>query len=156
MPSGNSFPPRKAPGPRPLTESTVIAALAKRAHQLDLLDARLRQSLPAPLNEQLRLAGIRGRSAVLLTPNPAWATRARAAQSSILAALHAVGVDADSIIVKVKLAPALHAQVQTVVATPLSPTAATHLRAAAKTVPDPELRALFLDLASVAERDCSS
>jgi hypothetical protein len=70
-------------------------------------------------------------------------------QTQILAAAHAIGVPAGSVIVKVApLPPVASAPEQS---KPLSAAAGLHLKAAATSIPDPELRALFLELASIAE-----
>lgn len=139
-----------------MAECAAIAKLGAQARELDRLDQRFRQLLPAPLNEQVRFAGIRGGRAVLLAPSPAWATRTRMAQTRILALLRTLGVQADSIVVKVKVVAAPLMKAEPVASVPVSAATARHLRAASKTVADPELRALFLDLASFAEGNASS
>lgn len=146
---------RKISGPKPVAQCAPVMALSAQARELDRLDQRLRQSLPPPLNERLRFGGIRRGRAVLLVPSSAWAARVRVAAPRILAALHAIGVQADSIVVKVVVSTPPMADVP-VASLPLSTASAQHLRAAAKAVADPELRALFLELASFAEGDSSS
>ncbi|MEO7148804.1 MAG: DciA family protein [Rhodanobacteraceae bacterium] len=132
-----------------------MAELTAQARKRDDLDQRLRQSLPPPLDQQIRLADLRDGRAVLLAPSPAWAARVRMANSQILAALRALGVQADS--VTVKIVPAPLSKPESISASmPLSRATAQHLRSAAKTVADPELRALFLEMASFAEADRAS
>jgi len=146
---------RKAPGPKPVAQCAPVLALSARARELDELDRRFRQALPAPLNERLRLAGLRGDRAVLLAPSPAWAARARTATPRVLAVLRTLGISADSILVKVvSEAPVRGEPVASV--PPLSAASARHLRLAAKAISDPDLRDLFLELASFAERDSCS
>lgn len=155
VPARNHTPPgHQAPGPKPVAQCAPVRALSARARELDNLDQQLRQSLPPPLNERLRYAGLRGSRATLLAPSPAWASRARMAQPKILAALRALGVQAETILVKVVAAPPQPAE--PIASLPLSAASARHLRAAAKAIADPELQALFLELASFAEKDSCS
>src|SRR3546814_20758289 len=70
-------------------------------------------------------------------------------QTQILATAHAIGTCASSVTVKV--APQPPAATIPDRSKPLSPAAATHLRAAAASFTDPEWRVLFLELASLAE-----
>jgi hypothetical protein len=130
-------------------ECGPVAALARRAHELDEMDRRLRQTLPSPLRDQVRLADIRDGRIVFLAPSPAWASRLRLAQAQILAAARAMGAQAGSVVVKVVPPPA--APHEPAKRTPLSRAAAEHLETAARSLSDPELRALFLELASIAE-----
>jgi hypothetical protein len=140
---------RTGHGPRPVADCGSFAALARKAGVLDALDRALRQTLPSPLREQVRFAQRRDERLVFLATSPAWASRLRLQQAQILAAARAIGVQAGSIIVKVApLPPAATAPEQS---KPLSAAAALHLKAAATSIQDPELRALFLQLASVAE-----
>ncbi|HXS74062.1 MAG TPA: DciA family protein [Rhodanobacteraceae bacterium] len=145
---------RPLPGPKPVAQSAPVKALSARARELDNLDRQLRQSLPPPLNERLHYAGVRGTRATLLATSPAWASRARMAQPKILAILRALGVPAETISIKVVAAPSPPAE--PVASLPLSAASARHLRAAAKTLADPELQALFLEMASFAEKNSCS
>jgi hypothetical protein len=128
-------------------------ALAKRAHEQDELDRQLRRTLPSPLRDQVRLADIRNGRIVFLAPSPAWASRLRLAQAQILAAARAMGAQAGSVVVKVVPPPA--APHEPAKRTPLSRAAAEHLKTAARSLSDPELQVLFLELASIAERSDS-
>ncbi len=137
-------------GPRDVRECEPFVALARMARKRDALDRRLRQTLPSPLREQVRLADLRHGCLVFLAPSPAWASRLRMAQAHILAAARAMGTKADSVVVKVsppRAAPVQEPPRQA----PLSRATARHLRTAARSLSDPELRDLFLELASVAE-----
>lgn len=155
MPSEDSKPPRRpVPGPKPVAQCAPVRTLSARARELDTLDQQLRRSLPPPLNDRLHYAGLRGTRATLLAESPTWASRARMAQPKILAALRALGVQAETILVKVVTTPPPPAEPNA--SLPLSAASARHLRAAAKVIADPELRALFLEMASFAERDSSS
>jgi hypothetical protein len=113
------------------------------------LDRALRQTLPSPLREQVRFANFRGDRLVFLASSPAWASRLRLQQAQILAAARAIGANAGSVTVKVAPLPPPDPQPEQL--KPLSAAAALHLKAAAKSIPDPELKALFLELASVAK-----
>lgn len=153
-PEDSKTPRRPAPGPKPVAQCAPVRALSARARELDNLDQQLRRSLPPPLNDRLHYAGLRGTRATLLAESPAWASRARMAQPRILAALRALGVQAETILVKVVIAPPRPAEPNA--SLPISAASARHLRAAAKAIADPELRALFLEMASFAEGDSCS
>jgi hypothetical protein len=136
-------------GPKPLAECGSFASLAKKAGELDALDRALRQTLPMPLREQVRFAHLRNGRLVFLASSPAWAARLRLMQTQILATARAIGTNASSVTVKV--APLRPAATEPDRSKPLSPAAAIHLKAAAASTTDPELKGLFLDLASIAE-----
>jgi len=136
-------------GPQALADCGPFAALARKAGALDALDRALRQTLPLPLRDEIRFANVRYGRLVFLATSPAWAARLRLMQTQILAAADAIGINASSIAVKVVPQPPAPAEPSR--SKPLSPAAAAHLRAAAASMTDPELKGLFLELASVAE-----
>ncbi|WP_130617597.1 DUF721 domain-containing protein [Dyella amyloliquefaciens] len=140
---------RKGSGLTPVTAFGPIASLARKARELDALDRALRQTLPSPLREQVRFANLQDGRLVFLAPSPALAARLRLLQTQILSTARAVGTYASSVTVKV--APPPPADIVPDRSKPLSKAAASHLRAAAASTTDPELRELFLELASVAE-----
>jgi hypothetical protein len=70
-------------------------------------------------------------------------------QTHILATAHAIGTSASSVTVKVAPQPPVATAPDR--SKPLSLAAAAHLRAAAASFADPEMRELFLELASFAE-----
>lgn len=140
---------RAGNGPKPLAECGSFATLARKAGALEALDRALRQTLPSPLREQARFADLHNDRLVFLVSSPGWASRLRLMQTQILAAAHAIGIRASSVTVKVAPQPPVATPPDR--SKPLSPTAATHLKAAAASFTDPELRALFLELASFAE-----
>lgn len=140
---------RTGHGPRPITDVGPVAALAKQAGKLEALDRALRQTLPSPLREQVRFANLRDDRLVFLASSPAWASRLRLQQTQILAAARAIGANASSVTVKVAPLPPPDPPPEQ--SKPLSAAAALHLKAAAGSIHDPELRAMFLELASVAE-----
>ncbi|MBS0432790.1 MAG: DUF721 domain-containing protein [Proteobacteria bacterium] len=146
---------RKASSPKPIAQCAPVMALSARARALEELDRRFREAMPPPLNERLRLAGRRGNHAVLLAPTAGWATRARAAAPRVLAILRSLGINADSILVKIVPETPAAGDVRASLP-PLSAASAQHLRQAAKAMSDPELRDLFLELASFAENDSCS
>ncbi|WP_430387807.1 DciA family protein [Dyella sp. 20L07] len=136
-------------GLKAVTEYGPIASLARKARELDALDRALRQTLPSPLREQVRFANLKDGRLIFLAPSPALAARLRLLQTQILTTARTIGTYASSVTVKVvPLSPAEIVPDQT---KPLSPAAASHLRAAAASTSDPELRELFLELASVAK-----
>lgn len=140
-------------GPKSLVDCGSFATLARKADALEALDRALRQTLPSPLREQVRFANLRNDRLVFLASSPGWASRLRLMQTPILAAADAIGICASSVTVKVVPQPPVATTPDR--SKPLSPAAATHLRAAAASFTDPEWRALFLDLASLAENSDS-
>ena len=136
-------------GPKSIVDCGSFATLAKKAGALEALDRALRQTLPSPLREQVKFANLRNDRLIFLASSPAWASRLRLMQTQILAAAHAIGTCASSVTVKVVPQPPVATEPDR--SKPLSPAAATHLRAAAASISDPELRVLFLELASLAE-----
>jgi len=140
---------RSGSGLKAITEYGPIASLARKARELDALDRALRQTLPSPLREQVRFANLKDGRLVFLAPSPALAARLRLLQTQILSTARAVGTYASSVTVKVAPQPPTENVPDR--SKPLSPAAASHLRAAAASTSDPELRELFLELASIAE-----
>lgn len=140
---------RTGNGPKSLVECGSFATLARKAGALEALDRALRQTLPSPLREQVRFANLRNDRLIFLASSPAWASRLRLMQTQILATAHAIGTRASSVTVKVAPQPPVATAPDR--SKPLSLAAATHLRAAAASFTDPEWRALFLELASLAE-----
>ncbi|HET6552881.1 MAG TPA: DUF721 domain-containing protein [Dyella sp.] len=140
---------RTGSGLKPVTEFGPIASLARKARELDALDRALRQTLPSPLREQVRFANLQDGRLVFLAPTPALAARLRLLQTQILSTARAIGTYASAVTVKV--APLSPTEVPPDRSKPLSKAAASHLRAAAASTSDPEMRELFLELASVAE-----
>ncbi|HET7931029.1 MAG TPA: DciA family protein [Rhodanobacteraceae bacterium] len=138
-------PPRDTCGPTPLSQCAPVADLAARARDVDRLSQRIVPVLPVPLREHVWHAGLRNDRVLLLVESPAWATRVRMDQSRILAAIHSLGLAATSVtatVVPLPIPPADSATPCT-----LSSRAAETIRAAATAITDPELRALFLELA---------
>lgn len=138
-------------GLRDLRHCKPFTSLARHAREHQQLQDRLCQALPAPLNEQVRLAGVDdARRLVLLAPSPASAARLRMAQTQLLEAARHADMEADNIVVKVVPETAA-ASAPPPAGAPLSPVVADHLRTAARAQPDHELRDLLLGLASIAE-----
>lgn len=148
------FPRRTGSGLKAITDYGPVASLAKKARTLDALDRALRQTLPSPLREQVRFANLQDGRLVFLAPSPALAARLRLLQAQILSTARAIGTYANSVTVKVAPQPPTENVPDRL--KPLSPAAASHLRAAAAVTTDPEMRELFLELASVAEVSDSS
>lgn len=133
---------------RSVGDCAPVANLRKRVRALTLLDQRLRQSLPSPLREQVRLADLRGGRMAFLAPTPALAARLRMCTDDLLDTAQKLGAHAVSVVVKV--VPTRTDATQPVSAKTLPRTTADHLRKAARSLSDHELRALFLELASLA------
>jgi hypothetical protein len=130
-------------------ECISLDAIAKRARALDDLDERLRRLLPPAVARETRLADFRNGRIVFLASSPAWASRIRLHQAALLtAARAALGSAVEHFAVKVTPLPTVPPEPTK--PKPLSAATAYHLRAAASTVTDPELRALYLNLASIA------
>lgn len=125
--------------------------MLERARLLGALDAQLRALLPAELARQCRLASVRDQRLVFLASSGSWAARLRFHQALLLAGARKTSNSPITHFV-VKIAP-LHAVPREPANPhkPLTPTAARHLRAAAKSMADPELRAMYLRLASLAD-----
>ena len=139
-------------GPRPASEFVALGALADYARALDVLDRRLRRLLPDTLARETRLADVRGGRVVFLASSPAWASRLRLQQAALMAeARVALGDGVERFAVKVAPLPSVPAEEPG--HKPLSAASANHLRKAAKSLSDPELRALYLHLASFAVDD---
>lgn len=135
-------------GPTPVAQFAPVADLVARARAFDRLSRQIVPLLPVPLRDHVRHAGVRGDRVLLLVESPAWATRARMDQTRILAAVRGLGLAAASVTARV-LAPTASG------ASGTPPTHVRHaarpIRAAAAAIADPDLRALFLELAAQAE-----
>ena len=108
--------------------------------------------MPDALARETKLADVRGGRVVFLASSPAWASRLRLHQAALVAeARVALGDVVERFAVKV--APLSSVPPETARPKPLSAAAAKHLRAAAKSLSDPELKALYLHLASFAVDD---
>ena len=141
---------RKRSTAKSIGECPPVAALTARARALDALDHKLRQPLPDPLRHQCRLADIRAGRLVFLATSSVWAAKLRLHQAALLAEARKVaGQPIEKFTVKV--APLLPLSPEQTRRKPLSHAAAEHLKAAARSVADPELRAVYLRLASLAE-----
>jgi len=135
-------------------ECSPVAALTARARALDALDRKLRQSLPDPLRHQCRLADVRSGRLVFLASSSVWAAKLRLNQAALLTDARKVsGMAIEKFTVKV--APLPPVSPEQTRRKPLSHAAAEHLKTAARSVADPELRAVYLRLASLADDSCS-
>lgn len=144
-------PRTRKPGlPQPIGESAPVIALAQKARALDALDRQLRQSLPEPLRSHVRMADFGPKRLVFLADSSAWASKLRFHQTALLALARQVsGLPAEKFAVKV--APLPPVPPEQIRRKPLSKNTAEHLKAAARSVADPELKAVYLQMASLAE-----
>jgi len=151
------LPPKRSSKHTPaktIGECAPVAALTQRARALDALDRKLRQPLPDALRRQCRLADVRAGRLVFLATSPVWATKLRLHQAALLAEARLVsGLKIEKFAVKV--APLPPVPPEQIRRKPLSNAAAEHLKTAARSLADPELRDVFLRLATLAE-DSSS
>jgi len=151
MPSRRSTDTRST-GPKPAAECVALGALAEYARALDVLDRRLRRLLPETLARESRLADVRNGRVVFLASSQTWASRLRLHQTALMAeARTALGDVVERFAVKVAPLPPVPAEQSK--HKPLSAATAEHLRATAKSLSDPELRALYLHMASFAADD---
>jgi len=60
-----------------LLGGSKYASLLSRARALMILEAQIRELLPAPLNEHCRLLAVRDETLVLAADSPVWASRLR-------------------------------------------------------------------------------
>ncbi|WP_169742276.1 DciA family protein [Arenimonas metalli] len=124
-----------------------LANVVERAKWLATLDPLLRQSLPATLAGQCKLANVDDKHLVFLVSAPVWKAKLRLHADALLDAAAAAGLRGRSLVVKVS-APVLPVPTGTGTARPLSEAVRDSLRATAQSVSDPELRAQLLRLAS--------
>jgi hypothetical protein len=145
---------RKRTPAKTIGECQPVAALAARARALDALDRKLRQPLPDMLRRQCCLADVQAGRLVFLASSSVWAAKLRFHQSAIMAEARVTsGLKIEKFVVKVaRLPPVPPEQTRR---KPLSKSAAEHLKTAAQSLADPELRAVYLRLAALAE-DSSS
>jgi hypothetical protein len=143
------LPPRDTRGPTPLSQCAPVADLTARAREVDRLSQQIVPLLPMPLRKHVSHAGLRNDRVLLLVESPVWASRARMDQAGILAAVHGLGLAATSVTTKVM--PIQAPNEDSATPRPASPQTAQHIRAAAMAVSDPDLRALFLELAALAD-----
>ena len=150
----SSGPSKPRPTAKKVGECGPVAALVNRARALDALDRQLRQPLPDPLRSQCCLASVQAGRIVFLASSSAWAAKLRLQQNAILAQARVIsGLPVDKFTVKVApLPPRPPRQTRR---KPLSNAAAEHLKTAARSIADPELRAVYLQLASLAEPSSS-
>lgn len=120
--------------------------MLRRARELDRLDRLLRQSLPAAMAENCRLANVDVDRLVFLVNAPVWKSKLRLMADLLLEAASAAGHPARALVVKV--VPLSSSSPETI-GKPLSEAVRESLRAAARSVEDPDLRAQLLKLASV-------
>jgi hypothetical protein len=124
-----------------------LASVIERARWLDALDPLLRQSLPATLAGQCKLANVDDKNLVFLVNAPVWKAKLRLHANTLLDAAAAAGLSARTLVVKVS-PPEPEAPSGTGKAKPLSEAVRDSLRATAQSVSDPELRAQLLRLAA--------
>jgi hypothetical protein len=124
-----------------------LGPMIRRARELDRLDHLLRQSLPAAVAENCRLANVDRERLVFLVSAPVWKSKLRLLADVLLDAAAAAGHPARALVVKV--VPPAPQNSPVVAGKPLSEAVRQSLRAAARSVEDPDLRAQLLKLASV-------
>jgi hypothetical protein len=143
MPLHALTPPTHADAPR-------IAGLVERARELHAIATAVSAALSPTLAAECEVANVRGSRLIVLVRSSTAAARIRLLAPALLdAARRSSGLALESVTVKV--APASTVPTVTTAAAPsLSPAAAAHLKHAADSVADPELRAVLLRLASLA------
>lgn len=143
---GTAPPSRLPPEALEALSGTGLASVVERARWLGKLDPVLRQSLPATLADQCRLANVDDKNLVFLVSAPVWKAKLRLHADALLGAAAAAGLKARTLVVKVAPPePAIPAG--TGHSKPLSEAVRDSLRATAQSVSDPGLRAQLLRLA---------
>lgn len=138
-------------GLSPAATCVDLGTLAQRAHALEVLDGRLRRLLPEAIARECRLADIRNGRLVFLANSSTWAGRLRLHEATLLAeARSAFDGRIERFAVKVAHRPPVPPEPTW--QKPLSAGTARHLRTAAQSIADPELKALYLRLASLANQ----
>jgi len=142
------------PGAAPATPPQALQAaeaglgpMLRRARELDRLDHLLRQKLPSVVAANSRLANVDGERLVFLVSAPVWKSKLRVLADVLLDAAAAAGYPARALVVKV--VPPVAQMSPDTIGKPLSEAVRESLRAAARSVEDPDLRAQLLKLASV-------
>lgn len=123
-----------------------LGPMIRRARELDRLDHLLRQSLPSAVAGNVRLANVDADRLVFLVNAPVWKAKLRLMAGVLLDAAAAAGYPARTLVVKVVPTPENSPEAP---GKPLSEAVRESLRAAARSVEDPDLRAQLLKLASV-------
>lgn len=142
--------PAKSTRAKSVGECKPVAALVARARALDALDRKLRQPLPENLRRQCCLADVHAGRLVFLASSSVWAAKLRFHQTALLAEARMVsGLKIEKFVVKV--APLPPVPPEQTRRKPLSHATAEHLRTAAQSIADPELREVYLRLASIAD-----
>jgi hypothetical protein len=141
-------------GPPPQALQAASAAglgpLIARAQRLDALDRRLRHNLPDAMARECRLANVDGDRLVFLVSAPVWKAKLRLSADVLLDAAAAAGIQARALVVKVVPGLSLIPDDPGPAAgKPLSQAVRDSLRATARSVEDPDLRAQLLKLASL-------
>ena len=127
-------------------EGSGLADVVERARWLAALDPVLRQSLPAVLAGQCKLANVDDKYVVFLVSAPVWKAKLRLHADALLAAAAAAGLTARTLRVKGSPpAPAIPTGAGPV--KPLPEAVRDALRATARSVSDPGLREQLLKLA---------
>lgn len=124
-----------------------LGPVIERAQRLDKLDHLLRQSLPAALAGQCRLANIDRDRLVFLVNAPVWNNKLRLMADVLLDAAAAAGYPVRTLVIKV--VPTPPTPPGAAIGSPLTEAVRESLRATAQSVKDPELRAQLLKLASL-------
>ncbi len=124
-----------------------LGPVIERAQRLDKLDHLLRQSLPAALAGQCRLANIDRDRLVFLVSAPVWNNKLRLMADVLLDAAAAAGHPVRTLVIKV--VPTSPTPPGAAIGAPLSEAVRESLRATAQSVKDPDLRAQLLKLASL-------
>ena len=143
---GAALPTRLPPRALEALSGTGLASVVERARWLGELDPVLRQSLPATLADQCRLANVDDKNLVFLVSGPVWKAKLRLHADALLDAAAAAGLKARTLVVKVA-APEAVVPAGTGHGKPLSEAVRDSLRATAQSVSDPGLRAQLLRLA---------
>lgn len=144
MPQHALTAPGAAEGPR-------IAGLVERARELHAIATAVNTVMSPAIAAECSVANVRGQRLVMLVRSSTAAARVRLLAPTLLdAARRASGLALEQLTVKVVPAETVPTA-KPAIASSLSAAAAEHLSSAAAATADPEMRALLLRLASLAD-----
>ena len=134
----------------PITDAPRFAALVERARELAVVASAVTAALPGALATECTVANIRQHRLIMLAASATAAARLRLLAPGVLQAAREVSGQAlVELTIKVTATQSVPTDPRAE-SRPLSHAAADHLARAASSLADPELRALFQKLASLA------
>lgn len=124
-----------------------LASLVVEIERLRELDTTLKSLLPPAARSFVHVAALEGQTLVLHAASSVWAARTRYQSGDILRHFRSLPGSTSIRAVRIRVAPANSLGAPSKSEKHLSSTAASHLRAAARSIEDPQLRATLYRLA---------